>query len=146
MKKFILFTILVALLKTPLRAAVTPETILPVNTFAIATVPDLNKARQFFKADPVVRMWNDPAMAAFTGKIEKAFNINVMQRIRDEAPIQPGEIWSLAQGQVTIALTRKAGQPSPGIIFLMDSGNKAAELDRGMLQLREALVDNQVEH
>ena len=146
MKNFILFTILAASLKAPLWAAVVPETILPVNTFAIATVPDLNKARQFFKADPVVRMWNDPAMAAFTGKIEKAFNKNVMQRIREEAPIQPGEIWNLAQGQVTIALTRKAGQPSPGIIFLMDSGNKAAELDRGMLQLREALVDNQVEH
>ena len=146
MKNFILFTILAALLKAPLWAAVVPDTILPVNTFAVATVPDLNKARQFFKADPAVRMWNDPAMAAFTGKIEKAFNKNVMQRIREEAPIQPGEIWNLAQGQVTIALTRKAGQTSPGIIFLMDSGNKAAELDRGMLQLREVLVDNQIEH
>jgi len=146
MKNVILITILTALLKAPLWAAVSPEAILPVNTFAVATVPDLNRARQFFKADPVVRMWNDPVMAAFTGKIEKAFNKNVMQRIRKEAPIQPGEIWNLARGQVTIALTRKAGQPSPGIIFLMDSGNKAAELDRGMLQLREALVDNQVDH
>ena len=146
MKKFIRFTILAALLEAPLWAAVSPERILPLNTFAVATVPDLNKARQFFKADPLVRMWNDPTMDAFTGKIEKAFNKNVMQRIREEAPIQPGEIWNLAQGQVTIALTRKAGQASPGIIFLMDSGNKAAELDRGMLQLREVLVDNQVEH
>ncbi|MEE2714621.1 MAG: hypothetical protein VYD34_01275 [Verrucomicrobiota bacterium] len=146
MKKFIRFTILAALLEAPLWAAVSPERILPLNTFAVATVPDLNKARQFFKADPLVRMWNDPTMDAFTGKIEKAFNKNVMQRIREEAPIQPGEIWNLAQGQITIALTRKAGQTSPGIIFLMDSGNKAAELDRGMLQLREVLVDNQVEH
>ena len=146
MKNFIRFTILAALLEAPLWAAVSPERILPLNTFAVATVPDLNKARQFFKADPLVRMWNDPTMDAFTGKIEKAFNKNVMQRIREEAPIQPGEIWNLAQGQVTIALTRKAGQTSPGIIFLMDSGNKAAELDRGMLQLREVLVDNQVEH
>ena len=146
MKKFIRFTILAALLEAPLWAAVSPERILPLNTFAVATVPDLNKARQFFKADPLVRMWNDPTMDAFTGKIEKAFNKIVMQRIREEAPIQPGEIWNLAQGQITIALTRKAGQTSPGIIFLMDSGNKAAELDRGMLQLREVLVDNQVEH
>ena len=146
MKKFIRFTILAALLEAPLWAAVSPERILPLNTFAVATVPDLNKARQFFKADPLVRMWNDPTMDAFTGKIEKAFNKNVMQRIREEAPIQPGEIWNLAQGQITIALTRKAGQTSPGIIFLMDSGNKAAELDRGMLQLREVLVDNQIEH
>ena len=146
MKNFILFAILVASWKVSLQAAMAPETILPVNTFAVATVPDLNTARQLFKADPLVRMWNDPAMAAFTGKIEKAFGKNVMERIREEAPIQPGEIWGLAQGQVTIALTRKPGQPSPGIIFLMDSGNKATELDRGMLQLREALVDSQVEH
>ncbi|MEE2714949.1 MAG: hypothetical protein VYD34_02960 [Verrucomicrobiota bacterium] len=146
MKFFIFFAILTALLKAPLWAAMAPETILPVNTFAVATVPDLNRARQFFKADPLVQMWKDPAMVAFTRKIEKAFSENVMQRIRKEAPIQPGEIWKLAQGQVTVALTRKPGQPSPGVILLVDSESKAAELDRGMLQLREALVDNQVEH
>ena len=73
MKNFILFAILVASWKVSLQAAVAPETILPVNTFAVATVPDLNTARQLFKADPLVRMWNDPTMAAFTGKIEKAF-------------------------------------------------------------------------
>mgnify|MGYP001318354584 CR=1 FL=1 len=140
MKNFILFAILVASWKISLQAAVAPETILPVNTFAVATVPDLNKARQLFKADPLVRMWNDPAMVAFTRKIEKAFSENVMQRIRKEAPIQPGEIWKLAQGQVTVALTRKPGQPSPGVILLVDSGSKAAELDREVDERGERAV------
>ena len=127
-------------------AAVTPETILPINTFAVATVPDLNAARQLFKANPLSRMWNDPSMTDFTGKIEKAFRENVMDRIREEASVDPIEIWNLAQRQVTVALTRQPGQSSPGVILLVDSGKKVAELDRGMLLLREALVDNQVDH
>ena len=146
MKNLALFIILVTLLNLPAWSAVTPEKILPINTFAVVTVPDLNAARKIFKADPLSLMWNDPSMAAFTGKIEKAFRENVMDRIREEASVDPAEIWNLAQRQVTIALTRQPDQSSPGVILLVDSGKKIAELDRGMLLLREALADNQVEH
>lgn len=130
----------------PLRAAQAPESLLPLNTIAVATVPDMNTARTLFKADPMVQLWNDPSMEAFTDRFEKAFRKNVMQRIRNEAPVQPGELWKLAQGQVTVALTRKPGRPDPGLIVLMESGEHAEELERGLLLLREALVDNQVKH
>ena len=105
-------------------SAVTPEKILPINTFAVVTVPDLNAARKLFNPDPLSLMWSDPSMAAFTGKIEKAFRENVMDRIREEASVDPAEIWNLAQRQVTIALTHQPDQSSPGVILLVDSGKK----------------------
>ena len=132
MKNLALFIILVTLLNLPAWSAVTPEKILPINTFAVVTVPDLNAARKLFKADPLSLMWNDPSMAAFTGKIEEAFRENVMDRIREEASVDPTEIWNLAQRQVTVALTRQPDQSSPGVILLVDSGKKIVELDRGM--------------
>ena len=144
MKKAVFLLILWAAL--PLGAAQAPETLLPVNTIAVATVPNVNAARTVFLADPIVRLWNDPAMEAFTDRFEKAFQKNVMKRIRNEAPVQPGELWKLAQGQLTVALTRKAGRPDPGLVVLMDSGEHAEELERGLLLLREALVDNEMEH
>ena len=146
MKNLVPLMILVFLLTLSAWSAVTPEKILPINTFAVVTVPDLNAARKLFKADPLSLMWSDPSMAAFTGKIEKAFRENVMDRIREEASVDPAEIWNLAQRQVTIALTHQPDQSSPGVILLVDSGKKIAELDRGMLLLRETLADNQVEH
>ena len=130
----------------PLSAAQPPESLLPQNTIAVASVPDMNTARTLFKANSFIQMWNDPSMEAFANRFEKAFRKNVMKRIQDEAPVQPDELWKLAQGQITVALTRKPGRPDPGLIVLMDSGKHAEEMERGLQLLRETLVDNQVDH
>ena len=53
-------------------AAVTPESILPANTFALSTVPDANAARTAFNVVPLMRLWNDPSMARFTEKFSFA--------------------------------------------------------------------------
>ena len=79
----------------PLSAAQPPESLLPVNTIAVASVPNMNTARALFKANSFVQMWNDPSMEAFANRFEKAFRKNVMKRIQDEAPVQPDELWKL---------------------------------------------------
>ena len=138
--------LLLTLIVFPLSAAQPPESLLPVNTIAVASVPNMNTARTLFQANSLVRMWNDPSMEAFANRFEKAFRRNVMKRLQDEAPVQPDELWKLAQGQMTVALTRKPGRPDPGLIVLMDSGKHAEEMERGLQLLRETLVDNQVDH
>ena len=71
--------------RIPFKCGTTPESLLPQNTIAVASVPDMNTARTLFKANSFIQMWNDPSMEAFANRFEKAFRKNVMKRIRDEA-------------------------------------------------------------
>ena len=60
MKNRIVLLILLGALSLTGRAAVTPESVLPANTFAVLTIPDMNSVRTAIKAAPMSRLWNDP--------------------------------------------------------------------------------------
>ena len=128
------------------RAAVTPESILPANTFALSTVPDANAARTAFNAVPLMRLWNDPSMARFTEKFSFAVEKNILEPLLIQANLDINEYSSLLQGQLTFALTRQVGEEIPGAIFILDSGEKSEALKEKLADLRETLVDNAVPH
>ncbi|MDP7010689.1 MAG: hypothetical protein QF685_04860 [Verrucomicrobiota bacterium] len=128
------------------RAAITPESILPANTFALSTVPDISTARVAIKVAPMTRMWNDPAMAKFTEKFAFAVERNILEPLLIQADFDIDEYSSLLQGQLTFALTRQEGEEIPGVIFILDSGKMAGQLKEKLAGLRESLVDNDVPH
>ena len=125
---------------------VTPESILPANTFALSTVPDVNAARTAFKAAPLTRFWNDPSMARFTEKFSFAVEKNILEPLLIQGNIDINEYSSLLQGQLTFALTRQVGEEIPGVIFILDSGKESEALKEKLADLRETLVDNDVPH
>ena len=146
MKNRILLFLLVSTLTFVGRAAVLPQEVLPANAFAVATVPSVNNARTALKATPMAQLWNDPAMEAFAGKFEKAFEDNVLAPLELFADIKPMEYLDLAQGQVTLAITREPGQMEPGVIVLIDSGKKADALAEKLERLEDLLDDQGTEH
>ena len=143
--RFLLLSLMGALAFTG-RAAVTPESILPANTFALSTVPDVSAARTAFKTAPLTRFWNDPSMARFTEKFSFAVEKNILEPLLIQGNIDINEYSSLLQGQLTFALTRQVGEEIPGVIFILDSGKKSEALKEKLADLRETLVDNDVPH
>ena len=145
MKNRIVLLILLGTLSLTGRAAVTPESVLPANTFAVLTVPDMNSVRAAIKAAPMSRLWNDPAMGEFSAKFEDALDANVFEPLPLFADFDPKEYTSLFQGQLTFALTRNAGEEIPGLVFLMDSGKaKADALTEKLGTLHELLLENEL--
>ena len=146
MKNRILLFLFVSVLTLAGRAAVLPQNVLPANAFAVATVPDMNAARAAIKGTPMVQLWGDPAMEAFAAKFEKAWNDNVLAPLELFADIKPAEYLELAQGQITLAVTREPGQMQPGVIVLIDSGKQADALAEKMERLEDLLDDQRADH
>ena len=128
------------------RAAITPESILPANTFALSTVPDVSAARVALNSAPLTRLWNDPSMARFTEKFSFAVEKNILEPLLIQGNFDINEYSSLLQGQLTFALTRQEGEEIPGIVFILDSGKKSEVLKEKLADLRTALVDNARPH
>ncbi|SVB36113.1 uncharacterized protein METZ01_LOCUS188967, partial [marine metagenome] len=146
MKTRLLLLSLVGALAFTGRAAVTPESILPANTFALSTVPDVSAARAALNAAPLGRLWNDPSMARFTEKFSFAVEKNILEPLLIQGNFDINEYSSLLQGQLTFALTRQEGEEIPGIVFILDSGIKSEVLKEKLADLRTALVDNASPH
>ena len=143
--RLFLLSLLSALVFTG-RAAVTPESILPANTFALSTVPDVSAARAALNAAPLGRLWNDPSMARFTEKFSFAVEKNILEPLLIQGNFDINEYSSLLQGQLTFALTRREGEEIPGIVFILDSGIKSEVLKEKLADLRTTLVDNARPH
>ena len=126
--------------------AAAPEKILPPTTFALASVPDMNAARAAWGRTPLVGLWKDKEMAAFAGKLEKAFRENVLAEVEKKANFKFSEYWDLAQGQATMGFTLIPGEKNPGMYLVVDSGKKSDVLTEKIGKLRELLVENEVPH
>ena len=131
---------------TAVAAPITPRDLLPVNTFAVSTVPNVAAARKALQASPPARLWNDPAMKAFTDKFEAQLEENVLEPLLLFADFDLDEYTELLQGQLTFALTQQEDKPTPGFILVADSGANAEKLAEKVESLREALVESGVPH
>jgi len=145
MKNRILILPMLLLLAVFGRAAA-PEKILPPTTFAVASVPDMNAARAAWGRTPMVRLWKDKEMAAFAGKLEKAFRENVLAEVEKKANFKLSEYWDLTQGQATMGFTLIPGEKKPGMYLVVDSGKKSDALAEKIGKLRAVLVENEVPH
>ncbi len=121
-----------------------PEKLLPDDTLFVATVPDFPRFKTVFEATPQGRLWNDPALKTFRENFISRWNEEFVKPLEHDLDIT--DYTSLAQGQVTIAITqngRKPGEDRPlGILFLVDTKDKAGQLRSRLQKLRRKWIDS----
>ncbi len=141
-----LFLALLAAALLPLHAATPPEKLLPAETLAFVTVPDMNKARAQWKNDPMAQLWGDPAMKPFADKFEAGFRANVLAAVEKELGTKIEEYTDLAQGQLTLALLSPAGVFDPHGALIVDTGDKAAALTKKLGEVKAKLIEQAKPH
>jgi hypothetical protein len=105
------------------------ETLLPTNTVAAITVPDFPAFQRMAASTPFVRLWNDPAMAAFTARVSEGWKRDVVAPLARTLGVSETNLPGWCRGQVTIALTGNAAlDDQSGILFLLDTGTRKPEI------------------
>jgi len=113
------------------------ESLLPDNTVAAITTPDFPGLQRIAEAAPLVRFWNDPAMAPFTARFSATWNQEVITPLARSLRISMPELLGWCQGQVTIALTSgSTPDKRNGILLLLDSRARSLEVESRLNRLR----------
>lgn len=132
---------LVGLAVTCEAAIPAPEKLLPEDTLIVVTVPDLANARLAWQQLPQGQLWTDPAVRAFKENFLTKWNENLVKPLERELKVSIGDYTSLLQGQLTFALTQNGwqggGAPLPGILLLLDTKDKSAQLKTNLSELRK---------
>lgn len=124
----------------------TPDRLLPADTLGVFTIPDMVRARHMSERSASMQLWGDPSMKAFTDKFLTKFQEEVIQPFEKESGIQLTNYLGLAQGQVTLALTRNGwtGQPDqdPGFVVLIDSKGERQRMTDTLADLKKRWIEN----
>lgn len=121
-----------------------PEKLLPSDTVALLTVPDVNKARAEYAQSAAAGFWGDPSMKPFRAKFEARFQEDVLDPIEKELGVKLASYADLAQGQVTLAVfqTEPKGDDIPfAWALVVDSGAKSDQLKKAVAELRKKWTD-----
>jgi hypothetical protein len=124
-----------------------PEKLLPDDTLFVATVPDFNKAREWYGKSAQLQLWNDPAMKPFKEKFLSRWNEEFVQPLERDLNLKFADLANLLQGQLTVAVTRNGWQgkgdsdDSPGLVVLLDTREKSSQLQTNLADLRKRYVD-----
>jgi len=139
--------VLVALLTlaTSLRAAIPPvENLLPADTLFLLDTPDSSALRAASHQSPQWLFWNDPAMKPFHDKFVAKWNEEFVTPLEHDLGVKMGDFATLLQGQFAIALTQNGWNGSndvdPGLLLLLDAGNKSGLLKTNLAGLRQKWV------
>jgi len=108
---------------------------LPEKTVAYASVENAARMRERMKKSAFAAMWNDPAMEALRGILEKKFE---QSEDGEAGKASPTELLDLLQGQVCMAGVPVGTSKTAGV-FLIDLKEKKREL----LDLMERLDDEE---
>jgi len=116
------------------------EQLLPENTLIFATAPDFSKLKQLLKQSPEGLFWNDAAMRAFRENFYERWSREVAAPLEREVGIDIAEVFGLAEGQVTFAVTPASSEGSAedpfDAVLLVDTGRKSSQLATNLTQLR----------
>ncbi len=144
-------TILAGLLGGPAwlagAAAVPPaERLLPADTLGVASIPDYSRAREVLTRLAPIQFWNDPSMKAFREKFMAKYNADLVAPLEKEFGVKFSDYASLAQGQVTLAVSangpkQKDGDAGLGFVLLVDARDQSAQLQSNLAALRKKWVD-----
>jgi hypothetical protein len=121
-----------------------PAALLPESTLAVLTLPNVPEAKEAFFNDPFVKLFSDPAMKPYAGKLQAAFQENLLGGLEKGMGIKLSEYADLMNGQLTLALFASlsdAGRPSIDVMLALDSGDKGEELKAKMTDVRQRLTD-----
>ena len=133
-------------LALPTLAAVPPaEQLLPADTLAVLSAPDVSKNVAACKDSPAVRLWNDPAMRPFRDKLMAKLTKEAIEPLERQLGIKLADYSALAQGQFTIALTQNGWQgtkdPLPALLLLLDTRDQSDQLKKTLAEVRKKLTD-----
>ncbi len=135
-----------ALSLTSLAATPPPDQLLTSDTLAVITFPDYAKAETVTDQWPMSRLWHDPAMKPFTDKFMAKLKSDCIEPLEKEFGIRFADYAGLAQGQVTLAVTRNGwdatSKQDPAFVFLLDTKDKADALKTNLEALKRKWVDS----
>jgi hypothetical protein len=135
-----------------LAAAATPPAarLLPTNTLALVTAPDLAAAGAAWRAQPWGRLWADPALAAFRGHAQTRFRTNVVEPLTRALGLDLAALAAAATGQFTFAAVAGAEGPQP--LLIAETGTNAARVEALLADARgrwaaagRAVTTNEIE-
>lgn len=121
--------------------------LLPADTVAVLNVPDWQQAAAFYRNSSMSRFWHDPAMKAVKDKFDKKLADEVIAPMEKSLGVKLADYAGLAQGQVTLALTRTpaagitGGEPF-GWLLILDSGAQKERLGKLLADARKRWVDS----
>jgi hypothetical protein len=123
-----------------------PEKLLGTDTLALLTSPNWAQARRAFTESPFTQFWNDPAMKPFREKFLTRFREDLLQPLEKEFGVKFSDYAGLARGQITLALTQnewgKTPGKEPGFLFVLDAGEKSAQLQETLANFKKKWVDS----
>jgi hypothetical protein len=130
----------------PARAAIpAPEKLLPDDTLLLLTAPDFTRLASVWRALPQRQLWDDPAMKPFRDGFVSKWQEEFLQPLERELDLKCENYSSLAQGQITFALTQNGWQGDDkqnlGVLFLLDTKDKSGQLKQNLADLRKKWVD-----
>lgn len=134
---------------TSLNAAPIPpaEKLLPDDTLAMFTMPESAKLMEISQQAPMMQLWNGEAMTPFRDKFMLKMRAELIAPLERELGVKLESYYSLAQGQVTLALTANGWQgekdktTKPGMLFLLDARNKQGDLEKALKDFRAKWTD-----
>jgi hypothetical protein len=129
-----------------LRAEIPPaEKILPDDTLAVFTVPDLAHSRELSQRSPMTRLWHDPALRPFADKFMNKLDAEIIGPLEHDLGTGLSNYTGLAQGQLTFAVTQNGWQGGtnslPGWLFLMDTKDQAGLLKTNLADIKHKWSD-----
>ena len=129
-----------------LRAAVPPaENLLPSDTLFFLTIPDCTALRTAAHQSPQWLFWSDPAMKPFRDKFTAKWMETMVAPLEQSLGLKVADFADLLQGQFTIAVTQNGwtggGDPLPGVVLLLDTGDKSDLLKTNLDALKKKWTD-----
>jgi hypothetical protein len=123
-----------------------PDKLLAADTLALVTITDYQKARTDWDRSPLVKLWNDSGMKAFREKFDTKLKADLIEPLEREFGIKFADYKDLAQGQLTLALTRgiptDKGDPTLGFVFLLDTKDKGQILKTNLATLKNKWIES----
>ena len=129
-----------------LRAAIPPaENLLPSDTLFLLAVPDCAALRTASHQSPQWLFWSDPAMKPFHDKFTAKWKETVVAPLEQSLGMKLADFADLPQGQLTLAVTQNGwtggDNPLPGLILLLDTGDKRDLLKTNLNALKKKWTD-----
>jgi hypothetical protein len=130
---------------SPSRAAIPPvENLLPADTLFLLDTPDFAALRAASHQSPQWLFWNDPAMKPFHDKFVAKWNDEFVAPLEHDLGLKLDDFAALLQGQFALALTQNGWNGSndadPGLLLLLDAGNKSALLKTNLAGLKQKWI------
>jgi hypothetical protein len=132
---------------TSTRAAIPPaENLLPADTLFFLTVPDCTALRATAHQSPQWLFWSDPAMKPFHDKFTSKFEETLVAPLEQALGVKLADFADLPRGQFTLAVTQNGwtggDDAAPGVVLLLDTGDKSDLLKTNLDALKKKWADS----